>query len=217
MTKKNDPIEMEAQPVGFFETPVAYARLKDSEALLQELENTIMRKRISSEGVTRSNIGGWHSNTDMLKWGGEAAQKVAESAINLAKRMSHFEEGSPDDYDWPVRMWANVTEQGGLNHLHAHPGNLWAAVLYVNMGTEEGNDAGGNFYIEDPRFPMNLMRNTAFRTRGTDGQPQQLQPEFNLKRGNLVLFPAWLRHGVRSYTGSRLRISIAMNIDAQQR
>ena len=114
-------------------------------------------------------------------------------------------------------MWANVTPAGGLNHLHSHPGNLWAAVLYIDMGYEteqESSNAGGSFYLEDPRFPMAAMRDTAFRMRGADGEPQQYQTEIELQRGNLIVFPAWLRHGVRPCTGKRERISVAMNIDA---
>ena len=61
---------------------------------------------------------------------------------------------------------------------------------------------------------MAAMRDTAFRIRGVDGQPQQYQTETQLQRGNLILFPAWLRHGVRPYTGNGERITIAMNIDA---
>ena len=121
------------------------------------------------------------------------------------------------DREWLVRMWANVTPAGGLNHLHSHPGNLWAAVLYIDMGYEneqESSNAGGRFYLEDPRFPMAAMRDTAFRMRGADGEPQQYQTEIELQRGNLIVFPAWLRHGVRPYTGKRERISVAMNIDA---
>ncbi len=45
----------------------------------------------------------------MLEWGGAAAQKVAETAISVAKRMSHFEEASVDDFEWIATMWANVT------------------------------------------------------------------------------------------------------------
>ena len=73
-------------------------------------------------------------------------------------------------------MWANLAPAGGLNLLRSHPGNLWAAVLYIDMGhktEQDSRDAGGNFYLEDSRFPMTAMRDTAFRIRGVDGQPQQ--------------------------------------------
>ena len=114
-------------------------------------------------------------------------------------------------------MWANVTPPNGLNRMHAHPGKLWAAVLYVDMGRDPSSqaDEGGTFYVEDPRFPMAAMHNTGFRMRDVNGQPQTYQVELNLERGNIVVFPAWLRHGVRPYTGARERISIALNIDAQ--
>ena len=61
---------------------------------------------------------------------------------------------------------------------------------------------------------MAAMRDTAFRIRGIDGQPQQYQTEIQLQRGNLIMLPEWLRHGVRTHTGNRERITIAMNIDA---
>ncbi|MBL4582719.1 MAG: hypothetical protein JKY29_12970 [Gammaproteobacteria bacterium] len=216
---QQSPLRVEVQHVGFFETPIAYCRLQEGETLIQELEKSIQKKRAQTEGLNRSNIRGWHSDTDMLQWGGEPAIRLAESAINICKRMSHFQEASPDSYDWQLRMWANVTPPGGLNQPHAHPGNLWAAVLYLDMGDESDSsgDVGGAFYIEDPRFPMAAMHNTAVRMIGADGNPQQYEVEFKLERGNIVVFPAWLRHGVRPYTGNRERISIAMNIDARRK
>ena len=83
--------------------------------------------------------------------------------------------------------------------------------------SESGIQPGGNFYLEDPRFPLAAMHNTGFRMRGGDGLPQKYQVDLSLKRGNLIVFPAWLRHGVRAYTGSRERISVAINIDALPR
>jgi uncharacterized protein (TIGR02466 family) len=152
----------------------------------------------------------------MLQWGGSAAEKLADTAIKICKRVSHFKDSHVDNFDWTTKMWANVTPHGGLNQAHAHPGNLRAAVLYVDLGAGPADpaDAGGAFYIEDPRFPMAAMHNTGFRLLGADGQPQQYEMEFNLLPGNLLVFPAWLKHGVRRYLGTRERISIAMNIDA---
>lgn len=220
MSAANDPygLKVEAQQMGLFETPVVYSQLRNGEQLMTELEQAIRNRKAKSEGLKRSNIGSWHSDSDMLDWGGPAAAQLARTATNICKRMSHFLGGSADDLNWFVRMWANVTPKGGLNHIHVHPGNLWAAVLYLDMGAEsDSDDVGGNFYLEDPRFPMCAMRETALRMAGIDGNPQQYEVDFKLARGNLIVFPAWLRHGVRTYTGNRERISIAMNIDAQRK
>ena len=86
------------------------------------------------------------------------------------------------------------------------------------MGNEPGEserEIGGHLYLEDPRFPIVAMRDTSFRMMGVNGQPQQYETEIQLQRGNLVVFPAWLKHGVRPFKGKRERISIAMNIDAR--
>ncbi len=220
MQAQSDQVRIEAQHVGFFETPVAYCKLKNAENLMQRLESAIRENQREHDGLHRSNFGGWHSDTDMMGWGGDAAHELAQRAIAVCKRMTHFQEAAAESFDWKAKMWANVTTRGGLNHLHVHPGNLWAAVLYLDLGTEEGDDGGnvgGSFYIEDPRFPMAAMHNTAVRMIGSNGEPQQYEIEFKLERGNLVVFPAWLRHGVRPYTGNGERISIAMNIDARRK
>ena len=211
-------IKVKAQPLPLFETPVGFGEISNAESLLDDLATAIKANKAASSGIKRSNEGGWHSNTDMLEWGGEAARKIADTAISIAKRMSHFEETSVDDFDWIVSM-CNVSWPRGLNALHSHPENLWAEVLYIDMGGEpdSGIEPGGNFYLEDPRFPLAAMHNTGFRMRGGDGLPQKYQVDMSLKRGNLIVFPAWLRHGARAYTGSRERISVAINIDALPR
>ena len=144
-------IKVKAQPLPLFETPVGFGEISNAESLLDDLATAIKANKAASSGIKRSNEGGWHSNTDMLEWGGEAARKVADTAISIAKRMSHFEGATVDDFDWKVTMWANVTAPRGLNALHSHPGNLWAAVLYIDMGgePESGIEPGGNFYFED--------------------------------------------------------------------
>ncbi|MFM1896299.1 MAG: hypothetical protein RLZZ385_1373 [Pseudomonadota bacterium] len=215
-SSKTYTCRVQAQPVGFFETPVAYGRLVDGEPLMNDLTSAIRQRKAADEGVKRSNIGGWHSDTGMLNWGGPAARQLADTAVKMAKRMTHFKDSSVDAFDWTVQMWANVTPKGGMNDVHVHPGNLWAAVLYLDMG-DDGNpdaDVGGHFFIEDPRFPMITMRHTGMRMLGVDGNPQDLQPELKLQRGSLLVFPAWLRHGVRPYTGDHERMTIAINIDA---
>ena len=210
------PVRVKAQPLSLFETPIGIGELHEAQSLLGDLRSAIAENKKRSEGIVRSNEGGWHSTTDMLVWGGGAARKVADLAIGIAKRLSHFEEATVADFEWRASMWANVTQPGGCNALHSHPGNLWAAVLYLDMGGE-GSLTGGNFYLEDPRFPLAAMHHTGFRFLGGDGKPQKYQVELKLKEGNLIVFPAWLRHGVRTYTGDRERISIAINIDAVSR
>ena len=97
-------LRIEVQPIGLFETPIAYGRLKDAYAVMRELEDIIRKRKSVSKGLSRSNLGGWHSESDMLEWGGPAAQRLAEAAVKIAKWMSHFKESSAEDRQWIVRM-----------------------------------------------------------------------------------------------------------------
>ena len=217
---KYSDLTLKAKPGVLFETPIVLAHFDDCEEFVDELRATILAKRESDpDGLKRSNVGGWHSDTDMLSWGGEPARELIRRVISIAKKMSHFRDMSVEDIDWRIQMWANVSGYGASNHMHVHPGNIWSAAFYVDMGGlgETGDDTeglGGEFYFEDPRFPMTNMHNTGFRLIGMDGKPQPVQPEIKTNRGQLVMFPSWLRHGVRPYLGNRERISIAMNLDA---
>lgn len=204
-----DAIRVRAEQHGLFETNILHASLTGAEPMTAALEAAILARRAAEPGIERSNVGGWHSKTDMLDWGGPAAAKLAETAVKMAKRMSHFSAGEPG---WSVRMWANVSPPGALNMSHAHPGVLWAAVYYVAVG-EAGE--GGELYLEDPRFPVPQMTLPGFRAIGADGVPQDVEHRIAPRRGDLILFPAWVRHGVRPWRGAGERISIAMNLSAR--
>lgn len=211
-----DALRLRAQQIGLFETPILHGRVDDAAAINDALRASVIARAAADEGLNRSNVGGWHSATDMLGWGGPAAARLSDLAVRMARRLSHFEGRDPARVEWTVKMWANISPPGALNMSHAHPGVLWAAVYYIDMGTPppEG-EAGGELFFEDPRFPLPLMRLPGFRMLGIDGQPMPVERRLPTEAGDLVLFPAWLRHGVRPHRGQDDRISVAMNIDVR--
>jgi uncharacterized protein (TIGR02466 family) len=211
-----DGIRVRAAQIGLYETPILHGRLADAAALTAALRTAILDRYAAAPSLARSNVGGWHSATDMLDWGGPAAVALADTAVKMAKRASHFDGRDAATVEWTVKMWANVSPPGALNMSHAHPGVLWAAVYYVDMGTPPAEgEAGGELFFEDPRFPVPFMRLPGFRLIGIDGQPQPVERRLPTEAGDLILFPAWLRHGVRPHLGTGDRISIAMNIDVK--
>ena len=211
-----DGIRVRAAQIGLYETPILHGRLADAAALTAALRTAILDRHTAAPGLARSNVGGWHSATDMLDWGGPAATALADTAVKMAKRASHFDGRDAATVEWTVKMWANVSPPGALNMSHAHPGVLWAAVYYIDMGSPPAEgEAGGELFFEDPRFPVPFMRLPGFRLVGIDGQPQPVERRLPTEAGDLVLFPAWLRHGVRPHLGTGDRISIAMNIDVK--
>lgn len=216
MTAEAGQLRVKAERLGLYETPVLHGRVADADALSAELAAAVAAHRAIVPGVGRSNVGGWHSATDMLSWGGPAAARLADAALRMARRVSFFDGRDAASYDWTIKMWANVSPPGALNMSHAHPGVLWSAVYYVDMGAPPASgEPGGELFFEDPRFPVPLMRLPGFRLLGGDGQPQPVERRLVTRAGDLVLFPAWLRHGVRPHRGTGERLSIAMNIDVK--
>ena len=201
-----------------FETPLVVEDYAEAASANVALRAAILgRQSADPAGVGISNRLGWHSDTRMLDWGGDTARGLAERAVLLATIYTQ-DTGSEagDRYAWVPEMWANVSTRGASNQFHCHAGAFWAAVYYVDDGYAGSPDRslGGELEFEDPRMPMMLMDGPDLRMRF--GARPVADPEVLLRpgAGKLLLFPGWLRHGVRPYFGTTTRISIAINLTA---
>ena len=115
--------------------------------------------------------------------------------------------------DWRLNAWANINRAGHGNEFHTHPGCYWSGTYYVDDGGIGADPSlGGEFEMQDPRgvAPAMYAPLLCFATPGgrSAGASELIRP----RAGLLVLFPAWLSHGVRPYRGDRMRISIAFNL-----
>lgn len=196
-----------------FSTPIVTDRLASAEGM-HVLREAIMRRRAEDrDGVQISNIGGWHSDTGMIDWGGEAARALAYKVMTLADRYTvDVRAGGERRFDWMPEMWANVSTSGHANQYHTHPGAFWSAVAYIDDGRRAGEEAGGEILFLDPRMPA--IRMTAPDLRIAES-PEAVEPNelpLAVETGMLLMFPSWLSHAVRPYRGSGERISIAINL-----
>ena len=203
-----------------FATPFIIDRLQSAEGL-RVLRDTILAERSRDQtGVQISNIGGWHSNTQMIDWGGEAARALAFKAMTLADEAT-IDAGSPQQsrYGWVPEMWANVSGKGNANFHHTHPGSFWSAVAYIDDGYEGSADPalGGELQLLDPRMPMVRMTAPDLRLKDAGGVPQNNEPMLRPQTGMIVMFPSWLQHAVRPFHGNGTRISIAINLLAARK
>ena len=193
-----------------FPTPVMIATVAGWRQLNPALKESIEKRRAGSEGMSRSNILGWHSDTDMLSWGGEAARTLALETLQLCGgRIDDLgrKDGAPR-FQFTIEMWANVSPPGASNQYHTHPGCLWSGVYYV----DDGGDETAALVLQDPNFPLNRMYAPDLQFVGRKGERFPTIEAFAPTPGRLIMFPSWLSHAVRPYTGDRERISIAMNL-----
>ncbi|MEM7768788.1 MAG: TIGR02466 family protein [Pseudomonadota bacterium] len=196
-----------------FPTPVAVFRLPDYAAINTALAERIFAREKEVASVHHSNWGGWQSPADFPTWCGSEGDAVLKTAQQLASQLTAERTGKPAAPDWRMNAWANINRAGQGNEFHTHPGAFWSATYYVrDGGAGEDPSLGGEFEMADPRGagPAMLAPHLCFATNGGQavGASEMIRP----LEGNLVMFPSWLSHGVRPYTGDKVRISIALNL-----
>jgi uncharacterized protein (TIGR02466 family) len=205
-------IDIDASVRSYFATSVALVRLPDAGGLNAALRETVLAKERGSPGVQHSNLGGWQSSWDLAEWGGDAGRAVLGAAHAIANKLTSDRTGKAVTVPWKTNAWANVNRAGHGNEFHTHPGAYWSAAYYVDDGgIADDPSLGGEFELQDPRgvAPAMYAPLLAFAVPGgqSAGVSELIRPE----AGTLLMFPSWLSHGVRPYTGSAVRISIAMN------
>ncbi len=99
--------------------------------------------------------------------------------------------------------WVNINPKGGLNTRHTHPNNFLSGVYYVQV------PAGADRIVfDDPRAQAMTMLPRTRKYSKFVGNEIGVE----VKVGRLVLFPAWLSHGVPANPNELERISISFNI-----
>jgi uncharacterized protein (TIGR02466 family) len=197
----------------YFATPIAVLALDGAAALNDALRETVLAREKTTASVQHSNLGGWQSSWDFPSWGGPAGDTVLRTAVTLANRMTADRQGKAVDIRWRINAWANINRAGHGNEFHTHPGCYWSGTYYVDDGgIGDDPSLGGEFEMQDPRgvAPAMYAPLLCFATPGgrSAGASELIRP----KAGTMVLFPAWLSHGVRPYRGNRMRISLAFNL-----
>jgi uncharacterized protein (TIGR02466 family) len=210
---------MAPQVASLFETPLLVDMLPGFETLNPQLAAAIRARRAQDPaGVQRSNRLGWHSDLALAEWGGGGARSLIERVVAHANAQTvDIRPAGSVPFGWHATAWANMSGHGASNQFHCHAGAFWSAVYYVDDGYAGSPDRGlgGELTLEDPRMPAILMEQPDLRLRARPDDPlpepdQLIRP----RSGQLLMFPGWLRHGVRPYRGEGERISIAINLTA---
>ena len=183
----------------YFPTPIYIADIKHP-TLNQELERDILAWSNRDKGMIRTNIKGWHSDTNMNELP-EYAKLV--DMLYSAQRTTYDQEYYESE-PFLGNMWANINPPGGSNRAHIHPNSLWSGVYYVKAPKNSGQ-----LKIEDPR-------SVALMTRPKQKdvpKPDRLLREhhYEPKTGRLIMFPSWLNHCVDPNNSNDIRISVSFN------
>ena len=182
---------------GFFPT-IIYA--DDFKLNTNDLAQNIINWAKEDKGLTKTNVNGWHSTTDMQN------KPEYKPLVDELFKMVHkvFEEECLDKQPVLGNMWANINPSGGYNKPHVHPNSLFSGVYYVKTPPN-----CGRLICQDPRPGIQ----TVMPTRKSVEIPKYLWRDVHLQphENRVVMFPAWLWHSVEPNQSKDMRISVSFN------
>ncbi|UVK40983.1 hypothetical protein LHFGNBLO_002523 [Mesorhizobium sp. AR10] len=157
------------------------------------LDLTYAERERDQAGVNKSNtaeLGSWHSATMLHK---NADYEPLQTEIDtVLSRISQDLSYAKDQVLKVTTMWSIINPPGNGNRAHVHPNSLWSGVYYV-----QAPEGAGKIEFIDPRtvMIMNQPKYVAKKKR-----PRDCWTKVNYKPipGRMIIFPAWLYHGVDS-------------------
>lgn len=188
-----------------FSTPLFRFKLPRSKPFNTELLAEGDRLRAITDGVSKSNRGGWHSPGNLFENESPCIQRLKSEAENavLAATKKIGAKVDPTTLGLKLFAWMNVAKPGGYNAPHTHPGAHWSGVYYVAQPVVDSGSSGKIEFM-DPRTDLpswRLLQAPAFNAK------KAIRPE----PGELILFPSYLVHWVYPNESEDERVSIAFN------
>ena len=182
---------------GFFPTLI-YA--DDFKLNTNDLAQNIINWAKEDKGLTKTNVNGWHSTTDMQNK--SEYKPLVDELFKMINKV--FKEECLDKQPVLGNMWANINPSGGYNKPHVHPNSLFSGVYYVKTPPN-----CGRLICQDPRPGIQ----TVMPTRKSVEIPKYLWRDVHLQpqENRVVMFPAWLWHSVEPNQSKDIRISVSFN------
>ena len=170
-----------------------------------QLDNNKMAQDIinwsnQDPGVSKTNYKGWHSTTDMANK--PEYQQLVKELLKMQEEI--FDNEHLDRSSRLGNMWANINPPGGMNQPHIHPNALFSGVYYIKSPVKSGR-----LKIYDPRPGVQFIM--PIRKPGNPGKDLWREANIDPVEGRIIMFPAWLWHGVEENKSNDIRISVSFN------
>jgi|TARA_R110002110_G_scaffold383548_1_gene595027 uncharacterized protein (TIGR02466 family) len=173
---------------------------KDIELDNEKLASDIIEWSKKDKGIDKSNVNGWHSNSNMhLK---PEYEELKNALYDMQLKI--YEEEYLSRKPILTNMWANINPPNAYNKSHNHANALFSGVYFV-----KANENSGKLICSDPRPGAQQTS----PVRKDVEIPKELWNEWHLDPvpGRIIMFPSWLWHSVEINKSKELRISVSFN------
>ena len=184
----------------FFPTIIYIKDLPNANELNLYLEKQIIQWSNQDKGISKTNVNGWHSQTDMNQR--KEYEPLIKELFQMQKEI--IQEEFLDMEPKLGNMWANINPPGGYNNSHIHPNSLFSGAYYVKASPNSGR-----LTLMDPR--PGVQQFMPPRKKGK--LPRELWREtyYDPVPGRLIMFPSWMWHKVEPNKSNDIRISVSFN------
>ena len=178
-----------------FPTPIASIRNFITTEERLKLLDVVMGMEYSNHSALDGNAGSNHKSQchnpidfvdDNIK------QRIQSAVDNYTEESGH----APSKLDI---LWSNIQQPGSALKEHCHPSSVLAGALYINV------DDTCVLPVHNPNPYVKfeeLYKSTNYNCYGTD---------LKVSNGELIIFPAWLRHGNGNVNQMIDRVVISFN------
>ena len=189
-----------------FPDPILKYKLDDYKILNKDLEKYIYNLyEEDTQGIQKSNKGGWHSKNFNLS---EQNSIQTKFAIEVQKYiLDCFQNMGWKTQDKNIRiteMWVIINKKESFNVVHTHPNCYLSSAYYVKASKN-----CGAFIAENP----NVAKRYAFPEIMNKNQYNSETAGIEIEEGDLLLFPSYLPHKVSKNESDDDRIVISFNVD----
>ena len=127
MTDAASEVQLRNHLMMAFATPVVAYPWPDSDELNRELAELVLADERKSDGVSRSNVGGWHSAADFLDRDAAPIRTLRQRVMSITAAITRavtVASDAPRTFNCRIDGWANVSRHGHYNSVHIHPNCL---------------------------------------------------------------------------------------------
>lgn len=205
---------------GSFATPIFSSRYPNSELFNTELKKFILAQE--SEGdryrnpeyIPSNQVNIFESSFDLFKDPNRAIQELKgfflHGILNAVIKTNGYSTEDADKLRVITDAWYHVTHFGGYISSHIHSNATWSAVYMVDPGNQPDDlPRGGVLNFKDPRTTANMYLDPGNQKWQ---KPYHLGSiNYDMRPGDLLVFPSFIQHEVTPYFGREPRITVAAN------